>query len=43
VLLERVSLGWELWRQLNGFPPIREVQDSKSGQPLGPVNRKELK
>ncbi|MBL8696196.1 MAG: HlyD family efflux transporter periplasmic adaptor subunit [Planctomycetes bacterium] len=22
VLLERVKLGWELWRQLNGFPPV---------------------
>ncbi len=22
VLLNRVSLGWELWRRLNGFPPV---------------------
>lgn len=43
VLLERVSLGWELWRQLNGFPPVRESQEEKAGQPLGPVKRKELK
>jgi biotin carboxyl carrier protein len=43
VLLERVSLGWELWRRLNGFPPIRESQESKTDQPLGPVKRKELK
>jgi hypothetical protein len=43
VLLERVSLGWEFWRQLNGFPPVRESQDVKAGQPLGPVKRKELK
>jgi hypothetical protein len=43
VLLERVSVGWELWRQLNGFPPVREVQEPKASQPLGPVKRKELK
>jgi len=40
VLLQRVTLGWELWRQLNGFPPVRETQESKSYQPLGPVKRK---
>lgn len=40
VLLNRVSIGWELWRQLNGFPPTREQPDQKSSQPLGPVNRK---
>jgi hypothetical protein len=40
VLLNRVSLGWELWRQLNGFPPTREQPEQKSSQPLGPVNRK---
>jgi hypothetical protein len=22
VLLNRVRLGWELWRQFNGFPPM---------------------
>lgn len=43
VLLERVRLGWELWRNLNGFPPVREVPEPKSGRPLGPVQRKELK
>lgn len=43
ILLQRVSVGWELWRQLNGFPPVREQQESKAGQPLGPVKRKELK
>jgi len=40
VLLNRVTIGWELWRQLNGFPPTREITDTKSGQPLGPVKRK---
>lgn len=39
-LLERVSVGWELWRQVNGFPPVREAQEPKVGQPLGPVKRK---
>lgn len=43
ILLERVSLGWELWRQLNGFPPVREVPEPKPSQVLGPVKRKELK
>jgi adhesin transport system membrane fusion protein len=40
VLLERVTVGWELWRNLNGFPPVREEPESKAGQPLGPVKRK---
>jgi len=40
VLLNRVSLGWELWRNLNAFPPVREPQDIKGGQPLGPVQGK---
>lgn len=43
VLLQRVSIGWELWRQLNGFPPIRDVQQPKSNQIFGPVQRKEIK
>lgn len=43
VLLQRVSIGWELWRQLNGFPPFREIQQPKSNQALGPVQRKEIK
>jgi hypothetical protein len=31
VLLERVSLGYELWRQFNGFPPdwAREKEKTK--------------
>ena len=43
VLLNRVTLGWELWRQLNGFPPMREMQSPKGDQPLGPVKGKQLK
>jgi membrane fusion protein, adhesin transport system len=37
VLLERVSVGWELWRNLNGFPPAREDEPVKTSQRLGPV------
>lgn len=41
VLLNRVSIGWELWRQLNGFPPIRENTEAKADKKiLGPVQRK---
>ncbi len=32
VLLKRVSLGYEIWRQLNGFPPVISDQEpSKAG------------
>lgn len=37
VLLNQVSLGWEMWRRLNAFPPAREYGDGKTNQPLGPV------
>lgn len=45
VLLNRVSIGWELWRQLNGFPPFREEPEElkKGPQPFGPVKVKERK
>jgi len=29
VMLRSVTLGWELWRQLNGFPPAREYDSAK--------------
>ncbi len=36
VLLDRVSLGYELWRQLNGFPPTVAMESSPtSGVPAG--------
>ncbi len=38
VLLENVSLGWEFWRNLNGFPPIRESVGTKSTG-AGPVKK----
>ena len=28
VLLNRVSVGFELWRQLNGFPPVLDTPPS---------------
>jgi multidrug efflux pump subunit AcrA (membrane-fusion protein) len=39
VLLENVSAGYEIWRQLNGFPPTRTPPKDK-GNPQGPVSRK---
>lgn len=39
VMLERVTIGWELWRQLNGFPPVREEQVPKTALPAGSVKR----
>ena len=40
VLLNRVSVGWEVWRQLNGFPPARDKPAEKKAQPLGPVTKR---
>ena len=33
VLLQRVRLGFELWRQINGFPPALAI-DPETGEPL---------
>ncbi|MCS6976908.1 MAG: HlyD family secretion protein [Gemmatales bacterium] len=45
VLLRQVTLGWELWRQLNGFPPTRDPEEAKTGGggSLGPVKPKSAK
>lgn len=43
VLLDRVSLGWELWRRLNAFPPFRESETKQESQPLGPVKQRKRK
>jgi adhesin transport system membrane fusion protein len=40
VLIKEVSLGYELWRLLNGFPPAREVKTEEVRRPLGPVGGK---
>ena len=31
VLLDQVSIGYELWRQLNGFPPTVAMQPERTG------------
>jgi adhesin transport system membrane fusion protein len=40
VLIKTVSVGYECWRLLNGFPPAREVKEKSASAPFGPVNRK---
>jgi multidrug efflux pump subunit AcrA (membrane-fusion protein) len=40
VLLNEVTLGYEMWRLLNGFPPAREVKSSYEASRLGPVGSK---
>ena len=37
VLLNRVTLGWELWRRLNGFPPV--VAGERDDVPKGDVKK----
>lgn len=37
VLLDTVSLGWELWRQFNGFPPTIEAAPPTTTHALGGV------
>lgn len=38
VLLGRVSLGYELWRRMNGFPPLPSIE--KDSAPLPAVSKK---
>lgn len=33
VLLDRVRLGYEVWRQVNGFPPERSMKDAYDAKP----------
>ena len=40
VLLNRVSVGYELWRQINGFPPFREAPEKEGTAYFGPAQRK---
>ncbi|MFO0812214.1 MAG: biotin/lipoyl-binding protein [Gemmatales bacterium] len=40
VLLNRVSAGYELWRQINGFPPFREMPEKSGTSYFGPAQRK---
>ena len=39
VLIKEVSVGYEMWRLLNGFPPAREVNTKPDGSRLGPVSK----
>ena len=43
VLLDQVTLGYEIWRQLNGFPPVYDVE--KEGEKKGdePKESKKVK
>ncbi|MDX2269773.1 MAG: HlyD family efflux transporter periplasmic adaptor subunit [Bryobacter sp.] len=43
VLLNQVPLGFELWRQFNGFPPTVTPQEGKGGSMGGPVEGKKKK
>ena len=38
VLLGQVPLGYELWRQINGFPPLPSVD--KGEKPMLPSGKK---
>ena len=40
VLLNQVSVGYELWRQINGFPPFREAPEKDTYSYFGPAKRK---
>lgn len=41
VLMEKpVTLGWEIWRRLNGFPVSRDEEPKKEPPLFGPVQRK---
>lgn len=39
VIINKVTVGYEVWRLLNGFPPAREVKTKEPGRSLGPVGK----
>jgi membrane fusion protein, adhesin transport system len=39
VILNEVTVGYEVWRLLNGFPPAVPVKTKEPGRSLGPVAR----
>ena len=44
ILPKPVTMGWEIWRQLNGFPPYREEQKKKAeAGAIGPVPQRKRK
>jgi hypothetical protein len=40
VMLRNVSLGWEAWRRLNGFPPSRELPSDSAAKADGGGKKK---
>lgn len=40
VFLQRVTLGWELWRRLNGFPPVVAPAEPKKSKEQKPAKIK---
>jgi multidrug resistance efflux pump len=40
VLLDEVGLGYELWRRLNGFPPVISMEEPSKGQAKGIGSKK---
>jgi len=51
VFLNRVPLGYEIWRRLNGFPPVlpptakesKQTKDKKQSTPAGKEEEDKLK
>ncbi len=43
ILLKRVSLGYEIWRQLNGFPPIISDQEPDKAKEKSDKDGKKIK
>ncbi len=43
VLLDQVRLGYEIWRQFNGFPPLLPTKEMYDEKPLGVSKDKEKK
>jgi hypothetical protein len=42
VILGQVRLGYEIWRQLNGFPPVVPPSKSKEKDDFKPVKTPKL-
>jgi multidrug resistance efflux pump len=43
ILLNQVRLGYEIWRQFNGFPPLLPTKEMYDEKPLGVAKDKEKK
>jgi hypothetical protein len=42
VLLNQVRLGYEVWRQLNGFPPVVSAKEPKENDAKGKIPKVKL-